>query len=57
MNFIYIGNFRLFYKFTILDRWMIILWKISYLIDGLVYFGIGAYYMAVDYKLTSGFLP
>jgi hypothetical protein len=57
MNFVFIGNFRLFLKWTILTSWQLIIWKLSFFIDGMIYFGIGAYYMAVDYKLTGGYLP
>jgi len=57
MNFFFIGNFRLFLKWTKLKPWQIIIWKITFFIDGMAYFGIGAYYMAVNYKLTGGYLP
>lgn len=57
MHFFFVGNFRLFLKWVILQSWQVILWKLSFFIDGLIYFGIGAYYMAVNYKLTGGFMP
>lgn len=57
MNFVFIGNFRLFLKWAILSPWQIIIWKITFFLDGMIYFGIGAYYMAFNYKLTQGYLP
>jgi hypothetical protein len=57
MFFMAVGNFRLFLKWVILKPWQVILWKSTLMINGIIYFMIGAYYMMTNYQLTRGFMP
>ena len=47
--FMYVGNYRVIFRYTKWSKYQIILGKVTFLIASLVYFGIATFFMRFDF--------